>query len=230
MKRNVISLLGCLLVASCTINHYHVISANDPEEASINLGRLPVASKQKNEKLRYDKALPVVPELSVIQDASHYNPEDKYTFPILGNETAVKPPKDLRRTKTLAIWCTEECTVVASLAQLQWDLHYFQQSSNSYIEDCETGKKYYLTGTYDKRPLDISYNIKGVAGEWICLFDLYPPLPKECTTINIIEGQITDDVKNGPGWNGSLHIRNVPVAMLQANQGIAQFHKTRIIE
>ncbi len=45
-----------------------------------------------------------------------------------------------------------------------------------------------------------------------------------------MEGDITDVVKNGQGWDGSLRIRNVPVSRLQRNQGIVKFQKTKIIE
>lgn len=233
MKRNCIILLGCLIAASCTINRYYIVNedsvseARDKKELSSRLKRTsPAGSKT----IEYDKALPVVPKLSVIKDASEYNKEDKNTFPIFGNETAVAPPTGQSRLARTAIWCTKECTVVAYLMQLAWDLHYFQESSDSYIEDAATGERYYIKGTYDRTPLDMSYNIKGISGEWISFFNVYPPLPKECTTINIMEGDITDVVKNGQGWGGSLRIRNVPVSRLQGNQGIVKFQKTKIIE
>ena len=214
MKRNCIILLGCLIAASCTINRYYIVNedsvseARDKKELSSRLKR---TSPAGSNTIEYDKALPVVPKLSVIKDASEYNKEDKNTFPIFGNETAVAPPAGQSQLARTAIWCTKECTVVAYLMQLAWDLHYFQESS-------------------DRTPLDMSYNIKGVSGEWICFFNVYPPLPKECTTINIMEGDITDVVKNGAGWGGSLRIRNASVSRLQRNQGIVKFQKTKIIE
>ncbi|NPD91206.1 hypothetical protein [Xylanibacter muris] len=209
MRIKNIFLLGCLIAASCTT----------PKAIS-------------NDKIKYDKTLPVIPKVSVIKDPANYNKEDKYTFPIYGNETAVAPPVVNRNgsLNPVAIWCTKECTVVASLTQLQWDMHYFQRTSGDYIEDAETGKRYYVKGTYDGLPMDMSYNIKGVSGEWICSFDIYPPLPEKCTRINIIEQDVTDNVKNGAAWGGGLRIHNVQVSLLQRNQNIVKFQKTRIIE
>lgn len=233
MKRNCIFLLGCLIAASCTINRYYIM--NDGETSrKLNekdfAAKLHGTSTTAGKTIKYDKALPVVPGLSVIQDASRYNKEDKHTFPIYGDETAVAPPTATGKRSRVAIWCTKECTVVASLSQMYWDLHYFQQSSDSYIKDVRTGKKYYIKKSYQDIPLDMSYNIKGVSGEWIATFYVYPPLPKKCTVIDIIEGHVTDDVKNGASWGGGVNIVNTPVEMLQRNQSIIKFRKTRIIE
>lgn len=235
MNRNTIILLGCLIMASCTVNRYYIVGGGNETKDITQL----VSETKKNTgtkgtksiaRISYDESLPEVPRASLISKSPVYNPQDKHTFPVYGNETAVVPPKNTTQEKTVAIWCTKECTVVAGLSQLQWDLHYFQQSSLSYIQDCHTGKKYYLTGSYNGCPVDTSYNIRGVSGEWISEFSVYPPLPKGCTEINIIEGPITDNVLNGPGWGGGLHLRNMPVSVLQANQAVYKFHKTRIIE
>lgn len=186
-------------------------------------------------KINYDQALPQVPKLTVYQDASKYDKEDKYTFPIFGDECAVVSPEKTNsianydQIDRTAIWCTKECTVVAHLGQLSWDMHYFQQPSKSFIRDLKTGKQYFIQSSYNT-PLDVSYNIKGVSGEWICSFDVYPPLPEECTVISISEPKVTDDVKNGASWGSGLNISLVAVARLQANQGIVKFKRTKIIE
>lgn len=180
--------------------------------------------------ITYDKSLPKVPKLKTIQDASHYNKYDKYSFPIYGDEWAVAPISATENTvNTTAIWCTKECTVVASAHRLFWDKHYFQQSSESYIVDCKTGEKYKIKGQYGGIPLDVSYNIQGISDEWICTFDIYPPLPETCTTIDIVEAHVHDNVQNGPGWGGPPAFRNIPVSRLQANQNIVNFQKTKIV-
>lgn len=181
--------------------------------------------------ITYDKSLPKIPKLKMIQDASKYNKYDKYTFPIYGDEWAVAPIYATENTvKTTAIWCTKECTVVASAHRLFWDKHYFQQSSESYLVDSKTGEKYKIKGQYGGIPLDVSYNIQGISDEWICTFDIYPPLPETCTEIDIVEAHVHDNVQNGAGWGGSPAFRNVPVARLQANQNIVKFQKTQIVK
>ncbi|MGN0220855.1 MAG: hypothetical protein ACI4BA_01865 [Prevotella sp.] len=224
MKKIHILLLGCLLMASCTINRYYIVSPNGSSEMNTN-GSGPVLMKT----ISYDRALPKVPELTVIKDASEYNKEDKHSFPIYGNETAVAPPIGLKAPR-VAIWCTKECTVLAHMQQMAWDLHYFQEPSDSYIEDALTKEKYFIKGSYNKLPMDTSYNIKGASGEWICFFTVFPPLPKTCTLINLVNGNVTDVVKNGPGWWNNPGFRNTPVELLQQNQRFIKFRKTRIIE
>lgn len=223
MKKTHILLLGGMLMASCTINRYYIVGPNGCNATKAN--GTPVLMKP----ICYDPSLPNVPELTVIKDASAYNKEDKHTFPIYGNEAAVAPPIGWKGPR-VAIWCTKECTVLANISQLAWDMHYFQETSDSYIEDALTKKKYFIKGSYDGLPMDTSYFIKGASGEWICFFTVYPPLPKSCTLINLGRGRVTDVVKNGPGWCNEPNLRNIPVELLQQNQRFIRFRKTRIIE
>ncbi len=223
MKKTHILLLGGMLMASCTINRYYIVSPNASNGMKAN--GTPVLMKP----ICYDPSLPKVPELTVIKDASAYNKEDKHTFPIYGNEAAVAPPIGWKGPR-VAIWCTKECTVLAHIYQMAWDMHYFQETSNSYIEDALTKEKYFIKGSYDGLPMDTSYFIKGASGEWICFFTVYPPLPKSCTLINLVSGSVIDLVKNGPGWSHEPELRNIPVELLQQNQRFIRFRKTRIIE
>ena len=110
-----------------------------------------------------------------------------------------------------------------------WDMHYHQLRSDTYIRDSKTGKKYYVTD-HCGLPLDKSYHIKGVTGQHVCTLSKYPPLPPECTTIDIIEGDVTDDVKNGLSWGGGIKMRNISIAMLQANQYITKYKEVKVIE
>lgn len=209
-----------------TISFMHLWYAIDLDEYSINN-----ITEFDCQTINYDKSLPKIPKLKMIQDASKYNKYDKYTFPIYGDEWAVAPIYATENTlNTKAIWCTKECTIVATAYRVYWDKHYFQQSSENYLVDSKTGEKYKILGTYGNIPLDVSFNIQGISGEWICTFDIYPPLPETCTEIDIIEGHVHDNVQNGPGWGGAPDFHNVPVARLQANQGIVKFQKTQIIK
>lgn len=183
------------------------------------------------QRITYDTSLPKIPKRKVIQDASYYNKHDKYTFPIYGDEWAIAPINATENSvNTFAIWCTKECTILARTNRLGWDKHYFQNPSESYIVDSMTGEKYKVKGQYDGAPLDVSYNIQGVSGEWVCSFEIYPPLPETCTVIDIVEGAVNDNVQNGTCWSCATNLRNVPVARLQANQNIMKFQKTKIVK
>lgn len=195
-----------------------------------------VNTLEKNGEIRYDKKLPKLIKMSLIQDGSKYNPEDKYTFPIYGDEVSIVPPYiegdtyDIPEVNRVAIWCTKECTIVASIYRLLWDKHYFQQPSGDCLMDCKTGKLYKVLENCDGTPMDMSFNIQGVAGEWVCMINKYPPLPKECTTISFVNEDVTDNVKNGLGWGPGTRLQNVPIARLQANQDIVKFQKTKVIK
>lgn len=178
--------------------------------------------------ITYDKSLPKIIKPKLIREAMNYSKYDKNTFPIYGNESAVVPPTQKGSINTTAMWCTKECTYVVTLHQTEWDMHYFQMSSESCIVDRKTGEKYLIKETLGL-PLDMSYFIKSASGEWICTVDVYPPLPETCTTIDLLEGIVEDNVQNGAYWGGGIILQNVPVARLQANQDIVNFKKTQII-
>lgn len=179
--------------------------------------------------ITYDKSLPKIIKPKLIKEAANYSKYDKNTFPIYGNESAVVPPKHGETVNTTALWCTKECTYVVTLSQTTWDMHYYQMSSKSCIVDRKTGEKYLIKETLGL-PLDMSYFIKSASGEWICTVDVYPPLPETCTTIDLLEGFVEDNVQNGAYWGGGIVLQNVPVARLQANQDIVKFQKTSIVK
>lgn len=116
MNRTTIFLLGCLIMASCTVNRYYIVGDGNNTE---DITRL-VSGTKKNAgakatkstaRISYDESLPDVPRPSLISKSPVYNPQDKHTFPVYGNETAVIPPKNTTPEKTVAIWCTKECTL-----------------------------------------------------------------------------------------------------------------------
>lgn len=179
------------------------------------------------DEIKYDRTIPKFPKLTVIKDASQYNKEDKYSFPIFGDENAVAPLVS-GKDKNIAMWCTKECTIIAEVHRLTWDMHYYQRKSGDYIQDSKTLKIYRPVEGYDGLPVDTSYNIKGVSGEWVCFMRKYPPLPKECASINLISENVTDKVKNGASWGGEPNRYNVSIESLQKNQHIVKFRKTKI--
>jgi len=254
MKKYISILISSVILASCTItkNYYLTVTNPDDQEQIAEIlhnfggkdcdnipaeyrenGNLMVTRYDGKEyanvkKIHYDAKAPThirIPEL--LETPGKYNPEDKYTFPIYGNVQTVNPCED--GIYSHAIWCTKDATYLATIYQQFWDLHYFQCPHDTYIRDVKTGKKYYILEELGL-PMDKSFNIKGVAGSYICFVAKFPPLPKSCTIIDIVSGETNDDVKNGLGWSHEGPFINIPVALLQANQHIADYKEVKVIE
>lgn len=187
-------------------------------------------SCSKEDVIRYDAEGPThirVPEL--LETPGDYNPADKYTFPIYGGFQTVKEPELGNVMSRYAIWCTKEATYLTTITQQYWDLHYHQQRHEDYIRDSKTGEKYHVIEALGL-PMDTSYNVKGVCGTWICTVLKYPPLPKTCTVIDIIEGEVSDVVENGLGWSDAPAIRNITISQLQTNQQFTELKEVKVIE
>lgn len=241
MKKYISIILGCAMLMSCTItkNYHFTVSdekdlrkvreliANNSERANFNVTTLS-KDKKDTDVIKYDKA-PIINPPRLITPANNYNPTDMSTFAVYNDTMSVAPPLLTDELSKTAIWCTKEHTYVGHIYQMGWDRTFYQMKSGSYIHDCKTGTKYYVSSG-SGLPLDETYFIQGIAGEYLCFVDIYPPLPETCTVIDIIEADATDEVENSPGWGGGIKLSNVRVADLQKNQKILNYKKTKVIE
>lgn len=242
MKKYISILIGCAMLTSCTITKtYNFTLTNEQDFEKVQ--KLIKNSSRKanfnislneenadNSHINYDASAPThirIPQL--IEQPGEYNPADKYTFPIYGNPHTVEQPLRDEGIETYAIWCTKQATYLAYVTSQYWDLHYHQQRHETYIRDVKTDKKYYITEALGL-PMDKSYNIKGVAGTYVCFVLKFPPLPASCTKIDIVEGSTTDVVENGLGWHSSKPLHNISIADLQANQLITKYKEIKVIE
>lgn len=178
--------------------------------------------------IRYDAEGPThirVPEL--FETPAPYNPADQTSFARYVNFQTVAEPDDV--LVKYAIWCTKDATYLTSIDRLYWDLHYFQYSHEDYLRDVKTGEKYFVQEVIGL-PMDTSYMVKGICGSWICTVRKFPPLPKTCTVIDIVEGEVNDVVENGLSWSHSPAIRNITISQLQANQKFTEFKEVKVIE
>lgn len=241
MKKYISIISCCAVLMSCTITKTYNITVSDendiekvrelishnPKGATFKVSTL--GNDQKDtDVIKYDEA-PKVNRPRLITPANNYNPTDMSTFATYNDTMAVAPPLITDMLSETAIWCTKEHTYVGHIYQMGWDRTFYQMKSGSYIRDCKTGTKYYVSSG-SGLPLDETYFIQGIAGEYLCFVDIYPPLPKTCTVIDIIEADATDEVENSPGWGGGIKLSNVRVADLQKNQKILNYKKTKVIE
>lgn len=186
----------------------------------IALSTCAVLMAQNNDKrLRYDKesdleGIEMEPQLLSMHE--NYDPMDYNTWPSY-KAAATVAPQDGDFVNRTALWCTKKATYMFTIYKVHWDNMYFSSSSTEFIRDSKTGKKYYIK-EHVGAPLDVTYWIKGHEGDYIYSVNIYPPLPKNCTHIDVGQDTHPEYVPGTTGWSKSETITNIPVSQLQANQ------------
>ena len=225
-------LLFTLLLGSCTIvKNYYILDGESITLESLKSARkagLPGTGKEA--LLTYDPAPPLhIRKARLVIPATNYDPTNSATFPVYEDVHTVAAPLSGRQIDRVAIWCTDTATYVAAITEQYWGRHYFQLKSDTYIRDVKTGKRYYVI-SHEPFVLNQSYFLQAPPGQYNCTVAVFPPLPRTCTVIDIVEGDVTDVVKGAPGWGGGVKLRNVSVARLQANQYITEYKPVKVIE
>lgn len=162
--------------------------------------------------------------------AQHYAPHDSKTFAVYTHSHTVAPLLNSTGTNTLAIWCTHEATYLAIVDKQDYTSKYYHTPNGFHLRDCQTGKTYPIIRLLGY-PLGQTYWIEGVPGEWHCRVLVFPPLPEHCTTIDIINGGPAPiPVVGTNGWTLRQNMYQIKVATLQAQQHIATFRETVVVE
>ena len=184
---------------------------------------------QSDKRIRYDKesdlkGIDMEPRLLSMQE--NYDPMDHSTWPVFSTPcvAAVAPQgKDL--VERTALWCTKKATYMFSIRE-HWENRVSTTTATEFIRDSKTGKKYYVKENMGA-PLGVSYKIKGNEGKYIYSVSIYPPLPKNCTYIDIGEDVEPENVPNVTNWVKTPIVTNIPVSQLQANQYLITGRKKR---
>ena len=176
-------------------------------------------AQNDDKRLRYDKesdleGIEMEPQLLSMHE--NYDPMDYATWPSYKAAATVAPQGEDFVNRT-ALWCTKKATYMFTIYKVHWDNMYFSSSSTEFIRDSKTGKKYYIK-EHVGAPLDVTYWIKGHEGDYIYSVGIYPPLPKNCTHIDVGQDTHPEYVPGTTGWSKSETITNIPVRQLQANQ------------
>lgn len=171
-------------------------------------------------RLHYDKEKDlsgIAMEPRLLSMNENYDPMDYGTWPVYSTPcVAAIAPQGKDKVSRTALWCTKKATYMFSITE-HWENRIFTSTSTEFIRDSKTGQKYYIK-EHKGAPLDVSYWIKGHEGEYIYMVGIYPPLPKNCTHIDIGQDTEPDQVPGATAWVKTPVIQNIPVSKLQANQ------------
>lgn len=165
----------------------------------------------------------------LLSKPEHYNQLDYNTFPVYDVKHTIAPIHSKNIQDQMAIWCTQEATYLIRAHKQLWNMMYFCSSSEMLIRDHNTGKEYPIQETVGL-PMDTTFWVKGVPGEWMVFVNVFPPLPKSCTSIDIIGGKPKEYIPNTTGWAPPLHLTNISIKYLQSNQELMRFQETVIVK
>ena len=177
-------------------------------------------AQNSDKHIHYDKesdleGIEMEPQLLSMHE--NYDPMDHSTWPVFSTPcvAAVAPQSDDLVERT-ALWCTKKATYMFTITE-HWENRVYTTTATEFIRDSKTGKKYYIK-EHKGAPVGVSYKIKGNEGKYIYSVSIYPPLPKNCTHIDIGEDVEPEKVPNVTNWVKTPTIKNIPVRQLQANQ------------
>lgn len=166
----------------------------------------------------------------MLSKPEHYDKLDYNTFPVFDMKHTIAPIKGKRLQDKLAIWPTPEATYVVMANKQLWNMMYFRNSSKMFIRDRKTGKEYPTRETIGL-PMDTTYWVKGVPGEWFAIVKVFPPLPASCTHIDIEgEKKKQEYIPNTTGWSNPYRVINVSIQELLDNQEKMKFWETVIVK
>lgn len=215
-KLIVVLVVSMFLTESCITIHRYYYNGSAPE---------------KKETIKYDHAAPGIkaPELEKV--SRDYDPTDYKTFAVYTKLHTVEPPAGESAREKDAIWCTKNGTYLVRVDKMIWNERYYHTQSADYIRDSRTGKKYPLIRVWGL-PLDETYWMHSVAGEWFCRVFEYPPLDPGCTHIDLVwsAGKKLEHIKGTTGWGRPDDELNISVAELQANQHKMKYKPTVIVK
>lgn len=203
------------MTESCITHHYYYYGS----------------ATENNEVIRYDRSAPDIRKPVKEKASENYNPMDYKTFAVYTKPHTVETPTSEAVIDKDAIWCTKKGTYLAVVSKMLWNERYFQTRSSLYIRDSRTGKKYPLRQVWGL-PMDETYWMHSVAGEWFCRVFEFPPLPPECTHIDIVRtgSAPLQQIPGTTGWVGAVDDLNLSVAELQANQYKMKYKPTVIVK
>lgn len=166
-------------------------------------------------QLRYDETGPdfCLPTLERAK-SQDYDPSNKATVSVWCNQHSVATPK-ARPSKCYAIWCTKDATYLATIFGTDYTTEPLTTSREHYIEDCDTGEKYYIKH-YIGYPTGESFLLRTLGEEHVMIVGVYPPLPPTCTTIST--GGAGPKAIYGKSSKYISPIDHVSITTLQNNQ------------
>ncbi|MBR5803730.1 MAG: M56 family metallopeptidase [Bacteroidaceae bacterium] len=145
----------------------------------------------------------------------NYDAHNEQTWPVYTN--VQKVTKDEYKAEP-QVFRGEDCTYVVKYYAISFDFHWFYPNSKDMLVDRKTDDQYMIRYR-EHFPLDTYLWIHGQEGEYIRMVDVFPPLPKDVTTVDLIPGEIPFGIKLS---NASPYqqYENLKVQTLNKNENI----------
>ena len=145
----------------------------------------------------------------------NYDAHNEQTWPVYTNVQKVS--KDEYKAEP-QVFRGEDCTYVVTYSRIYYDFHWFHPTSRDVLVDRKTDDQYMIRYR-EHFPLDTYMWIHGQEGEYIRMVDVFPPLPKDVTTVDLIPGEIPFGIKLS---NASPYqqYENLKVQTLNKNENI----------
>ena len=165
----------------------------------------------------------------LLSKPDHYDPLDYNTFPVYDVKHTIAPIHSPYTEEQMAIWLTPKATYLVRAHKQLWNMMYFSCSTEMYIRDRGTGKEYPIKETIGL-PMDTTFWVKGIPGEWMAFVSVFPPLPDDCTSIDLIGEKPKEHIPGTTGWTPPLRLTNLSISDLIVNQEKMKFQETIIVE
>lgn len=220
-----------MLTQGCSYHYYYGYNEAETPSPYYKDTKARKAESGKQAAFEYDRTAPDIKPPTPKRPATKYDPTDYNTFAVYGDMHTVEPPHEGESGVDLyAIWCTKEATYLVKKDAMMWNERFFQEQSATFLRDSRTGEMYQLRKVWGL-PLNETYWIHGVAGEWFCRVFEFPPLKPECGFIDIVYSLAPEleQVKGATGWGRSKDV-TVSVKYLQQNQPKMKYKKTVVVE
>lgn len=230
-----ITLLISLLCLTACEQKCHIVMRNN--QGGINWHSIHTLSATEQDTLnrllmseiQYDDSVPDFSRALLVSEAKNYDDMDINSFAVYTKPYTVNNPRTENQIEKMAIWCTKNATYLAQIHKIHWNKMYFRNSSKMSIRDSKTGDYYYIRHCLDY-PMDSTFWINSIAGEWIVIVNEFPPLPKECTFIDILdESEAPKKTDDNTGCTKNIGYRGIRVSALQMQQSKMDFKETIII-
>lgn len=121
----------------------------------------------------------------------NYSPFNEQTWPVYTNVQTI----DLETYNNQPqVFRGKDCTYVVEHFPITYDLHWFYTSTQDKLVDTKTGDQYMKRYTEHLHMNNYMW-IHGMEGKVIRLISIYPPLPKNVTSVDFIPSRIPDEIR-----------------------------------
>lgn len=141
---------------------------------------------------QYEDEIPIFKHPLLVLNSTSYNTNDIQTDPIFINAPRIYPiePEIIKRNR-FAFWCTKDTTYVTQIFECKKTDNPYRISSNaslviiedSVVECCNTYPLELRIISAESFPLDKTFIIRGIPGDFVIIVMKFPPLPLKTNNV-----------------------------------------------